>query len=288
MCPCKSHDFTFLIQSKWIKWYRIYSIWTIINNLHSCVYSLTYLQCHIFQILCKQVSINNLHIYSTFFTNHPEGILGILCLFNNLILLRIEELIYIEKLKALISCVNNPDLPHSSLKNNTEKTKIWTVFFVYFQSQLLTPHIIMIYYFLKLSPAHTVPYTNIKTAVSRSYSFITFFLCPLFTAESSKVIVSQWLPADETQCVLLCVSDSLQLVVMSCCVSVTVCSLLLCPFYWLFLCFYFACFLLSQLYSQYFTFSPSSCSCSQPKLNTVTQLWHCLMDYCCVMIGDCC
>ena len=62
-----------------------------------------------------------------------------------------------------------------------------------------------------------------------------FLLVCSFTAESFTnnccftAVVSQWLTTDDTQCVLLCVSDSLQLVVMSCFVSVTVCSLLLCP-----------------------------------------------------------
>jgi hypothetical protein len=101
---------------------------------------------------------------------------------------------------------------------------------------------------------------------------------------------------------LSCVSDSLQLVVMSCRVSMTVCSLLLCPVVcqWqfaaccyvlllltVFSTFHSLCLLLSQLYSQYFTFSTSPCSCSQSTLNTVTQFWHCVEDCCCVVISDC-
>jgi hypothetical protein len=42
------------------------------------------------------------------------------------------------------------------------------------------------------------------------------------------------------------------------------------------------------MYSQYFTFSTSSCSCSQSTLKTITQLWHWLKDCCCVMINECC
>ena len=60
---------------------------------------------------------------------------------------------------------------------------------------------------------------------------------------------------------------------VSCCVSVTVCSLLLCPpFIDCFSVFHSFLLLLSQLYSQYFTFSTSSCSCSQSTLNTITEL----------------
>jgi len=55
-------------------------------------------------------------------------------------------------------------------------------------------------------------------------------------------------------------------------------------FYWLFSVFHSVCLLLSLLYSQYFTFSTSSCSCSQSTLNTVTQLWQCVKDCCCGMI----
>ena len=60
---------------------------------------------------------------------------------------------------------------------------------------------------------------------------------------------------------------------------------------WL-VCRRFRCFLLGLFASfptlgQYFTFSTSCCSCSQSTLNTVTHLWHCLKDFCYVMISAC-
>ena len=140
-----------------------------------------------------------------------------------------------------------------------------------FQSQLLTLHIIIIYYPLKLSLLTLYIYTN-NTAVSRSYSFIIVFVGPLFIAESSK-------QSSDNDCTQLKHS-------VSWCVSVTVCSLLSYPVDCISV-FHSVCLLLSQLYSQYVTFSTSPCSCSQSTLNTVTPLWHCLKDCCCVMISDC-
>jgi len=70
------------------------------------------------------------------------------------------------------------------------------------------------------------------------------------------------------------VNDCPQLISsVTCSLLATVCSLLLCPlFIDCFCVFHSLCLLLSQLYSQYFTFSTSSCPCSQSTLNTVTQL----------------
>jgi hypothetical protein len=110
-----------------------------------------------------------------------------------------------------------------------------------------------------------------------SVTVCSLLLCP---------VVCQWQFA---ACyVLLCVSDSLQLVIMSFCVSMTVRSLLLRPlFIDCFSVFHLVCLHLSKLYNQYSTFSISCCSCSQSTLNTVTQLWHCVKDCCCVMISYC-
>ena len=99
----------------------------------------------------------------------------------------------------------------------------WLILYI-FQSQPVAPDIMVFFYHLTLCI-----YRNNNTVVSRSYNSITLFVGPLFPSESRKAVVCQWLPTDDMQCVLLCVSDSLQLVVMTCCVSVTVYSLLLCP-----------------------------------------------------------
>jgi len=64
-------------------------------------------------------------------------------------------------------------------------------FFIYFPSRLLARDITVIYHHLKLPPLTLYIYTNNNTAVSRSYSFITVFMGPLVTAESSKAFISQ-------------------------------------------------------------------------------------------------
>jgi hypothetical protein len=131
-------------------------------------------------------------------------------------------------------------------------------FFVYFQSQLLAPLMIMIYHHLKLSEA-LITFTQITTQLSAGHTVSSQFLlvCCLLLSHQKQSPVN----------------DCPQMIhSVSCCVSVTVCSFLFCHFIESFSVFHSVCLLLSQLYSQYFTFSTSSCSYSQSTLNTVTQL----------------
>jgi len=168
--------------------------------------------------------------------------------------------------------VSYPDLPCCSpvpVHWIKRKTKYELTFFVYFPSQLLALHIIMIYHHLKLSPAHTLHLHKQQHSSQQVLQFHYSSCGSTVYCWVIKAVISQWLPTDDTQSVLLCVSDSLQLVVKS-------------AFIDCFSVFHSVCSLLSQLYSQCFTFSTSSCSSSQS-----TQLWHCVKDCCCGMISDC-
>ena len=158
------------------------------------------------------------------------------------------------------------------------------IFSYIFQSHLLAPHIIIMYYCLKkISRLHTV-HLHKHHSCQQVWQFHHSFC---WSALYCWVIKSCHPSMTAHRCVLFCVNDILQLIFMSCFVSVTVCSLLLYPlFIDCFSVFHSVCLPLSQLYSQYFTFSTSSCSCSQSTLNTVTQLWLCVKDCCCVMISD--
>jgi hypothetical protein len=140
-----------------------------------------------------------------------------------------------------------------------------------FQSHLLAPHIIMIYQ--AVSPTHNNDILPLKI-ITCSHCTFTQTTTQL---SAGPTVSSQFL---SVRCLLLSHqkqssdNDCPHMIhSVSCRVSVTVCSLLLCPlFIDCFSVFHSVCLLLSQLYSQYFTFSTSSCSSSQSTLNTVTQL----------------
>ena len=139
-----------------------------------------------------------------------------------------------------IYCVNNPDLPHSSLKTLQGKQQHELTLFVYFPISSVSPrhnnHILQ----FKIITASHCTFTQTTQPSARS-TISSQFVNPLFTAELWKEVVNdcpqmihsvpivcQW---EFAACcyVLFCVSDSLQPVVLSCCVSVTICNLLLCP-----------------------------------------------------------
>ena len=157
--------------------------------------------------------------------------------------------------------------------------------FVYFQSHLLAPDIIMIYQ--AVSPTHNNDISPFKiiTCSHCIFTQITTQLSAGPTVSLQFLWVSCLLLSYQK---LLSVNDCPQMIYsVSWSVSVTFCSLLLCPLLIdCFSVFHSVCLLLSQLHSQYLTFSISSCSCSQSTLNTITELWHCVKDCCCGMISD--
>ena len=122
-----------------------------------------------------------------------------------------------------------------------------------------------------------------------SVTICSLLLCPVLSVTICSLFLCPVLPV--TICsLLLCPVLSVTVCSLLLCpvLSVTVCRLLLYPlFTYSFSVFHSVVLLLSQLYSQFFTFSTSSCSCSHSTLNTIKQLWHCLNDCCCVMINVC-
>ena len=152
---------------------------------------------------------------------------------------------------------------------------VMTLFIFCSFGQLLAPDITVISCHLKLPQAHTLHLHKQQQSCQQLLQFHHSF-CE--STVYSKAVISQWLPTNYVQCFWFLFSDRFQFQP----------QLILTSFsYWQFLRFHSVCLLLSQLYSQYFAFSTSSCSCSQSTLNTITELWHCVKDCCCGMISDC-
>jgi hypothetical protein len=132
-----------------------------------------------------------------------------------------------------------------------------------FQYQLLAPDISDISPFNIITVSCST-FTQITTQLSASPTISSEFC--------GSIVVSQWLPKDDKQCVLICVSDSFQLVVMS-------------SFYSLSFQFPLGLFAPFPTLQPVFHLSISSCSYSQSTVNTITQFWHCVKDCSCVMIS---
>ena len=140
---------------------------------------------------------------------------------------------------TLIYSVSYPD--HLGRSNtSTEKTKIWNDMFSISAVSPTNNSDILPY---KIITDSHCTFTQITTqlsagpTISSQFCWFTVY-CWVIKSSHQAMTAHSWYRVCPVVCewqfaaccyVLLCVSGSLQLVVMSCCVWVTVCSLLLCP-----------------------------------------------------------